>query len=389
MSQRTWAARVNADDVAEAAQVWADPKAPTAVLSACPERVMAFLTEPGTGEPGTEGLLLRVLTNPRLPAPVLGAILKRLDRDRREDVVAELLVQPPSAWVRLAALYTPVSLGRAVSSLDRTRYDFYSWLDPEQVQQRTPAAAVLRAFITSRDRKARALAAEAFDLVATSRHRYADGAVSAVVLAADPEPLVRRSLARNPNLRSLPDDGAGLAVRQRLLDDPDPTVRAAAIRNHVALTQTDVANYMDAYYRSHPGLFGRGAPQEETRPRPPLQRPTPVLTVADPLEDEDWRVRAAAIPSLAPGDGEGWRRILADSNEQVRAAVATRGWSAPPQVWRALARDPAVRVRRAVARARWVRPEILRMMTGDADAEIAALAQVRVTGRAQPTDHER
>lgn len=347
--------------------MWADPGAPVDMLRTCPERVVAFLTDEYNNslEP-----LRQVLANPRLPAAVLTALLKRLPHRSRQDLIWDLAGEPPSAWVRLADAFTPASLSRAISRVDQP-WRYPAWR-PEEL---TDVAGILRAFTVNRHPKVRALAAEAFPVDASARHRYSDGTVSAVRLAADPEPAVRRGLARNPYLRDLPDDAPGLAVRQQLLDDSDPTVRATAVRQNVALTHTDVLGLMNALYSRFGEDLGL-TPHAASEPVEPW--PKPVLAVTDPLDDPAPHVRAAAVPSISLTDDGRWQRVMTDPDAGVRAAGTIRGWSTPPHVWLSLAHDPEVRVRRAVARSRWAPPAVLRQLTGDHDPSIAEQARARV-----------
>jgi hypothetical protein len=180
-----------------------------------------------------------------------------------------------------------------------------------------------------------------------------------------------------------------------LLADQSPRVRAAARRNGVHVTQTDVNALMAAFYQRSPGLFGISAPAQtepqigprsETRAGPPdvpREAPLPLgwsgLVAPDPLDDPEPRVRATAIRAgIFARDDARWRRVLADPSPVVRAAAATHGYAAPPHVWKQLASDTDRRVRLAVARSRWVTPLLLRRLTGDADAAVSALAQSRV-----------
>lgn len=363
MGREKWAARVAADDVTDAAAVWADLDAPADILRACPERVLAHLTEYGSAE-----LLSRVVVNPRLPAPVLSALLDRVQPSTREHLTEELTSLPPPTWVRLAGMFTPVSLSRAVEMLQNPHS-----LSAGPEAQRTDAAEVLRAFTTSHHPRVRALAAEAFPVAATARHRYKDGTVSAVRFAADPDPAVRRGLARNSRLQNLPEDSAGLAVRRQLLTDADPTVRAAAVRHHVATTSTDVARAVQATYSRLEARY-LGVPTAMA-----VARPEPVLAVEDPLDDPAPQVRAAAVRSIPRAAAARWQRVIADPDARVRAAAATPGWCTPEDVWVRLAQDPEIRVRLAVARSRCAHPELLRKMVGDTDPNVAKQAQARLT----------
>ena len=56
----------------------------------------------------------------------------------------------------------------------------------------------------------RALAAQAFPLTATTRHQFTQSTVSATKLVADTDVAVRVALARNDDVRRLPEDEAGL-----------------------------------------------------------------------------------------------------------------------------------------------------------------------------------
>lgn len=360
--RQCWAERVAADDVETAAAVWADPAAPAAVLARCPDRVLEFLATEHTA------LRRRVLAHPAVPDAVKVAIARRAGGSVRKALVTDLarVAAPPRQWLLLSPAFTPVSLAdavRAISAYRRmtagTAGSDLTAADPDPL-----AVAVRKAFTLSPQPAQRALAAEGFALSIGPRHRWAHGEVSATRLLSDPSPLVRRALARNLHIGHLVEDHDGLSIRQGLLTDPDPTVRAAAIRNGVHVTSQDLRRALNR---------GLGLRDEDGLV-------VPVLIVADPLDDPDPRVRAAAVgTSIHPAATERWARVAADPSPVVRAAAATRGWSTPAPVWRQLARDPDDRVRTAVARSRWVNPRILRMMTGDATARIAAIAQQRVT----------
>jgi hypothetical protein len=372
-----WAARLADPDTAAVAELWADPETPARVLAECPERVIAFLV----GGESQWPLVLRALINPRVPAGVRAKVVRGLSAWRRRALVDELLDQPLPVWIRLADVLTPAALARLVDVLNRPSAT-QAWLacNPGKgLEDRASAEGVLRAFTTARDARLRALAAEAFPLVAAARHQYGAGSVSAVRFSVDPEPAVRRGLARNQTVRDLPEDIPGLDVRYRLLTDPDPTVRAAAVRNSVHLIRSDMfrAVAVRAALGPQPAMVATDARPGEPTPTE-LASVVPTLVVSDPLDDPDPRVRAAAVNTLGPKELDRWQRIVDDPDARVRVAAAVNGWHMPPAVWRALARDAEVKVRRVVVRSRWVRPELLRMMTGDSMPEIAAAAAARV-----------
>lgn len=363
--RQCWAERVAADDVETAAAVWADPAAPAAVLARCPDRVLEFLATEHTA------LRRRVLAHPAVPDAVKAAIARRAVGSVRKSLVIDLArcAAPPRQWLLLSPAFTPVSLADAVRAISayRRMASGSAGSDLPAADPDPLAVAVRKAFTLSAQPAQpaqRALTAEGFALGSGPRHRWTHSEVSATRLLRDPSPLVRRGLARNPGIGRLVEDHDGLSIRQGLLTDPDPTVRAAAIRSGVHVTRQDLRRAVNR---------GLGLPDEDGLV-------VPVLIVADPLDDPDPRVRAAAVgTSIHPAATERWARVAADPSPVVRAAAATRGWSTPAPVWRQLARDPDDRVRTAVARSRWVNPRILRMMTGDTTARIAAIAQQRVT----------
>jgi hypothetical protein len=370
-----WAARLADPDTAAVAELWADPETPASMLTNCPERVISFLVDGEARWP----LVLRVLINPRVPAGVRSKVVRGLSAWGRRALVDELLDQPLPVWIRLADVLTPAALARLVHVLNRPPAT-QTWLackPGKGLADRASAEGVLRGFTTARDARLRALAAEAFPLVAAARHQYGAGSVSAVRLSDDPEPAVRRGLARNQTLRDLPEDTAGLDVRYRLLTDTDPTVRAAAVRNSVHLIRSDMFHAVRAALGPKPAMVATDAGPGEPTPTE-LASVVPTLVVPDPLDDPDPRVRAAAVITLGPKELDRWQRIADDPDPRVRVAAAVNGWHVPSSVWRSLARDAEVKVRRAVVRSRWVRPELLRMMTGDSSPEIAAAAAARV-----------
>jgi hypothetical protein len=132
-----------------------------------------------------------------------------------------------------------------------------------------------------------------------------------VLLVADPHRAVRTGLARNYEMRNLSIDVAGLTVRKTLLADPEPGVRAAALRNGVHITNDHIAGHLGA-------IEGDLVPLAQLEP----------LT-ADPLDDPSPRVRATAVRGLSKADTLGWTRVAQDESPVVRAAAATSGWWTP------------------------------------------------------------
>lgn len=347
------AAAVESDDVAAAAAAWADPETSAKLLARCPDEVVEYLSTVSSG------LCLQVLANPSVPDTVKAAVAAQSRGYVRRAIVHDLLRRPAAVgeWLLLSAAFTAATLEQAVRALK------LSPLAPDEgtaARDQALAREILRGFTLSRDPRRRTLAAQAFPLTTAARHGWREGKLSAPRLAADPDRRVRTGLARNYMLRDLPDDQAGLSVRQALLTDPDPGVRAAAARNRVSVTDTELSGWMRLVWGEAP---------------PPV---VPALVVPDPLDDPAPRVRATAIPALTALDLARWERVAADPSAVVRAAAATNGWAAPPQVWEALARDSDPKVRTAVVRSRFAPATLLRRMTGDPDELIATAAQARV-----------
>jgi hypothetical protein len=156
--------------------------------------------------------------------------------------------------------------------------------------------AVMRGFSTSPNHRHRALAAEAFDLNTAPEHDWAEGALSAVLLVADPHQAVRKGLARNYEMRNISTNVAGLTVRKALLADPYPGVRTAALRNGVHITNDHIVASLGA-------IEGDLVPLAQIEP----------LT-ANPLGDPSPRVRATAVHSLSKADTLGWTRVVQDTS---------------------------------------------------------------------------
>lgn len=344
------AGRVADSDPATAAAVWADPQAPPEVLAACPDRVVEYLATQPTP------LQRAVLANPTVPDTVKERIAQRARGYGRRSIVRDIVEHCClDRWLLLADVFTPSSLRQAIAALREDRPRRARW-----DASLPTAAAVMRGFSTSAHHRHRALAAEAFGIDTAPEHAWADGTLSAVLLVADSHRAVRKGLARNPEMRALSTDAAGLAVRKRLLADPDPGVRTAALRNGVHITPDHVTAILAA---SEGDLV-------------PLAQLAPLT--ADPLDDGSPRVRATAVRSLTRADAVGWTRVVEDPSPVVRAAAATSGWWAPEFVWEELARDSESKVRAAVARSRWVPSTILRQLAGDTDPRVAHLAQERI-----------
>lgn len=383
-------------DVGVLAAQWADPTSPRSSRRSCPDDDLDCLASFGYTDE-----IMAVLVCPAVSDPVKAALVARLSGHRRRGLWSDLLrhQMPARVWVAISPALTPTMLWDALSALTHAatagdRHDHWSVVAgiTEPLRWR---AELLRGLVGARAPQARALVAEAAPLWTGRRHSYATGRLSAPALATDTEVGVRVGLARNRDIRMLPDDPAGIAVREALLADQSPRVRIAARRNGVHVTETDVNALMAAYYQSSPELFGISTPaqtpaQTEPQREPPTgpsdaprEAPLPLtwsgLVAHDPLDDPDPRVRATAVRAgIFARDQARWRRVLADPSHVVRAAAATHGYATPPQVWKQLAADPDHRVRLAVARSRWVTPLLLRRLTGDADPEVRARAQSRV-----------
>lgn len=82
----------------------------------------------------------------------------------------------------VAAALTPAKLERTVNGL---RFGWGHRHDPDAAQ--TQLAELLRSFTTSTQPRCRVLAAQAFPLTVGTRHRWANGAISATKLATDPD----------------------------------------------------------------------------------------------------------------------------------------------------------------------------------------------------------
>ncbi len=119
-----------------------------------------------------------------------------------------------------------------VTSVERT--------EEAEAANRARLAEVLKLFVTSQDSRCRALAAQAFPLTATTRHQFTQSTVSATKLVADTDVAVRVALARNDDVRRLPEDEAGLAMRRALLEGPEVRVRTAARRSGVQVTDSSI-----------------------------------------------------------------------------------------------------------------------------------------------------
>ncbi|MEV6602852.1 hypothetical protein [Kutzneria sp. NPDC051319] len=345
-----WETRAADSDAATVAAVWADPEAPPEILAVCPERVVQYLATQPTP------LRRAVLANPNVVDAIKAQIAKRARGYVRRSLARDILEHGTlEHWLLLADVFTSASLREAVSALRGDR----PWLVDRNAALPS-AAAVMRGFSTSHNHRHRALAAEAFDVNTAPEHSWAEGALSAVLLVADPHRAVRKGLARNYEMRNLSTDIAGLTVRKALLADPDPGVRTAALRNGVHITNDHVIAHLGA-------IEGDLVPLAQLQP----------LT-ADPLDDASPRVRATAVRGLCKADILGWTRVAQDTSPIVRAAAATSGWWTPEFVWKQLVRDPDLKVRTAVARSRWTPSTILRQMTGDTDPDVAHLAQQRI-----------
>lgn len=345
-----WRALADDSDVVVAARVWADPAAPVEVLAAPSVEVLDHLVSPSGGG----GVLWSVLDNPAVPDAVKTALAKRAKGRLRGRMVSHAVHDHGGVrlWLALAPAFTPAALERIVADL---RFGWRRRHDEEADHERL--AEVLRAFTNSRDARTRALAAQAFPLTIAARHHYAEGAVSAPRLAADPEVAVRVGLARNHHLRVLPEDEVGIAVRRGLLEDPAPRVRTAARRSGVHITDSHIG----AVFAASHGL--------------PVAPAGIALGPSDVLDDPAPAVRRTAVTAgIHRHDGGRWAQVLADPSPQVRKTAATHGWWTPRFVWTKLATDPDPGVRKAVAASRWVPPELQRRLLSDPEPAVADAA---------------
>jgi hypothetical protein len=350
----TWRARAADPDVVAAAEVWTDQAAPTVVLRSPPAEVLDYLVDEGCWR----GTLRAVLANPAVSNTVRADLAKRA-KGKARAIISEYALgdlDDLSAMVAVAAAITPAELEKAVNSL---RFGWDRDRDPDGVQSRL--AKILRAFTTSSQTRCRALAAQAFPLVLGPRHRYADGEVSASRLITDLDVAVLVALARNPNLRHLPETPEGLEVRRALLSSAEPRVRTAARRAGVHVTDSHIEAAFAAAYGN-----------------PVTVDPDTMLAPADPLDDAAPAVRVTAVANgIHRQDGARWARVLADPSAQVRKAAATHGWGTPRFVWTALASDRDPVVRKAVAASRWAPTELQRLLLSDADPSVGAAAEAR------------
>lgn len=350
----TWRARAADVDAAAAATVWTERAAPAVVLRSPSARVLDYLV----GDGYWRGMLNAALANPGVPNTVRAALAKQATGKARATIARYALhdLRDAAVMVAVADAITPAELRKAVNGL------LFGWnreQDPERAQ--AELAKILRAFATSKETRCRALAAQAFPLTLGPRHRYARGEVSAARLVTDPDVAVLVALARNDDLRHLPENPEGLRIRRCLLDSDEPRVRAAARRAGVHITNRHIETALAATYGE---------------PIPAGQEPP--LDVDDPLDDPAPTVRVTAVAGgIHRHDGARWARVLADPSAQVRKAAATNGWSTPRFVWTALANDPNAAVRKAVAASRWAPAELQRQLPSDSDPGVAAAAKAR------------
>jgi hypothetical protein len=350
---KTWKSRAADSDPITAAEVWADPAAPVAVLRDPPTAVLGHLL----GDGAWQGMLSAVLRNPALPTSVLATLAARAKGQARATISRHAL-RARTDVARLVAAAPAITAAQLSRTVDELRYGWQQGQDPDAAQVRL--VTLLRAFTTSSNTRCRALAAQAFPLTLGPRHRYAQGEVSASKLVADPEIAVLVALARNHHLRDLPESEEGLAVRRALLGHPTPRVRAAARRAGVHVLDSHVLAALEAA-DGHPVAADPAAGGVE---------------LADPLDDPAPSVRVTAVAAGIPHyDGARWARILADPSPQVRKAAATHGFLTPSFVWTALAADPDPAVRTAVASSRWAPTELQRRLLSDTHPKVAAAAE--------------
>ncbi len=215
------AARV---EIEAAAAVWADPTTPAPAWGECPDQILHFLaTQPSP-------LLRAVLGNPQVPDAVKTAIARRARGFVRTALVWDLVeYSPAQEWLLLSDAFTPALLSRALRSLDHRprRRPGPTLLGRDAAagdgggrSSDTLGAAVARGLTLSASHRQRALAAQTFALTLTARHDWSGQRLSAPRLVGDPHPVVRRALARNPNVADLPEDEAGLALRSAAAHRP-------------------------------------------------------------------------------------------------------------------------------------------------------------------------
>ncbi|MGV9836536.1 hypothetical protein ACWDUL_20440 [Nocardia niigatensis] len=337
-------------DVVEAAEVWADPDVPTAVLADPPAPVMDYLTS-------RSEILCRVLANDAVPDQLKGRLMRAAGRWVREALVDDAfeLDLPIPQLRRLAPAFTAATLRRLLNYRPHDRR--FVGEGEERQQRRT--AAIVEAFAAAPEGRCRALAAEAFRLNFTGSHDYSQGTISAVVIAADADIAVRVGLARNDHLRHA-DGTRHRELCRALLEDPAPRVRTAARRAGLHVSDEAVHELMHAVWEGRP-----------------LRTDLSPISAVDPLDDPSPSIRATVVASIAANDAAGWVRILDDPSPRVRAAVATRGYSAPRFVWTSLITDAEPSVRKAVAKSRLVPPHLRRQLLTDPDPTVAREAAAR------------
>ncbi|WP_370120723.1 hypothetical protein [Streptacidiphilus sp. MAP12-33] len=224
----------------------------------------------------------------------------------------------------------------------------------------------LQTLAVEADDKVRAMTAACLDVPAGIRAQ----------LAADPEPVVRKSAVNRKTWKLLSPD-----LRAALLDDPDPDVRAAVER----------AKQVDAplprtvtQYRADTQDRRRQAAGES-----PLDRELSVLLASD--EDPGIRRALAGNPhtptdvalQLAEDPDDGVRLTLSqreDLTEEQRAAIAyivPSGYTYPPKWISENGHDPAVArraaasshvlLRRSIAMTRQLPPDVVDLLAKDED----------------------
>jgi hypothetical protein len=209
-------------DVRLLAANWADPTSPRSSRRSCPQ---ADLDRLAAGFGSTDEIMA-VLLNPVVSDSVKAALVARLSGYRRRGLWSDLLRHrvPARIWAAISPALTPTMLGDALTALSDapTSADrHYHWCVAAGITEPLRwRAELLRGLINARAPKARALVAEAAPLWTAPRHAYATGRLSAPVLATDTEVGVRVGLARNPNMKMLPDDPPAIAVLRGLTRRP-------------------------------------------------------------------------------------------------------------------------------------------------------------------------
>jgi hypothetical protein len=217
-------------------------------------------------------------------------------------------------------------------------------------------------------------------------------------MAQGPDPLVRAAAASHPaiadaQLKALvgdPDAGVRRAVaarlglpapwRAQLASDRDAGVRATVAQlvdlpaELAQVLAADVDRGVRQNLARNPAcdaavlaaLAAQGLPEALDNPACPESAREAALRLDDPQQ------RAAAVRSLAHLDHAQIRRLLTDTNDGVRLALATRP-DLPEDDLLALAGDPIAAVRGAVVQALRGSSDALKQFLKDPDAQVRAM----------------